>query len=542
VTLLSPSTAPTTAQRRACANYLANSSALAITQPQMARALLPPREPVEWVFGRDGMLTALDDQGDWWSGCSLPRAAGEVMLRQMGVNAPVSCFLAPPHAAHLRIALDKLTAEQAVIAVVPEENDLRLLLSCEDFSGDFAAHRLWIAAGADWAATLESMLTQEIGLAVPGQFVRLHTTDEALIQQLIRQATAVFSRLTHLRSTLIAQISQGGGSSAKLGTLCVMAPLRFQLWHNEGAVLRALSPAGSIALNTSDPALASPLKLGEMASACGCLLAPNFARADLPDAIPMTVPWLTWLTQDRVPSFLSAGPRDQLLVAAPSLGTSAVTAGWPAARVHLACWPAMQAPPAQGNQSLAVIADTVPVETPADLEAFSSHRVLWETLRTELADDPFSLEGEPGLYLNSRMRRFDVSADAFPHERFLTQLIVPAYQQSVVRALCKAAVPIRLFGHGWDQIPEFQDRAVGALQSIEELEAAVAKSAVLVDLWPWRSAHPITSANRPLIRRAGRNLANFIQQARNVLANGIGGQVPATTPLSAKLIANLLDQ
>jgi hypothetical protein len=537
VTLLDLPIAQTAAERDALANYMANRVELTTTQPAFAESLLPPREQVEWVYGRDGMLTALDEQGHWWSGCSLPRAAGAAMLKKMDLSAAVACFLAPPHAAHLRIALDKLSPGQAVIAVVPEDADARLMLSCDDFSKDFAAHRLWFAAGPTWAQDLELLLKHQTGLAVPGQFLRMHSTDEALIQKLISEATAVFSRITILRSNLIGQLA---GSVAQARKFCVMTPMRFDLWNDEGRVLAAMAPAGSIHIDTSDPASSSPLKLATMACECGTLLTPNFSRADLPGALPMDVPWVTWITTDRVPGFASAGPGDRLLIASPAVLAAAIGAGWPKDRVQLAGWPRWPLDTAKGKRMLSVLADTSCVDTPADLEDFSSHRVLWETIRNEIASDPFCLDAEPGQYLSSRMSRFDVSIDSFPLDRFVTQLIVPAYQQGVARALIKAGLPVELHGSGWEKIEEFRAFACGVVRSHEETAKVVASASILVDVWPWRASHPIGAVNRGTVRRDGNNLGVFVQRARNVLAGAATVSAPTLPVLSSRLLANLL--
>jgi hypothetical protein len=544
VTLLDPPIAVSSAERCASANFIANCCALARTQPNFARTVLPPRTQVEWVFGRDGTLSALDEDGNWWAGCSLPTAAGAAMLKKMDVNAAVSCFLAPPHAAHLRIALDKVSPEQAIIAVVPEEADVRLLLSCEDFSQDIAAHRLWLAGGPTWALELEEILREQIGLAVPAQFLRLHSTADAVIQKLIQEATAVFSQITVLRSRLIGQVGEiAAGRSTQSRKFCVMAPRRFRLWNDEGFALSNIAPADSVLLDTSDPALSSPLKLATTAVECGALLAPNFARADMPGALPANVAWFTWITNDRIPSFQGAGANDRLLIATPSVRAAAIAAGWPAERVHVAGWPHAALPPAKGRggkRILTVLADTLPVTTPANLEDFSSHRVLWETIQRELSQNPFSLEGDPGAYLLSRMHRFDIAADAFPHDRFLSQLIVPAYQQSIVRQLVKAGLPLRLHGEGWSEIEEFESCAVGPLHSHEEVAGALGEAAILVDLWPWRAGHPINGVNRLILRGGGCSVPVFIQRARNILAAAAAPASPATASLSTQLLADLL--
>lgn len=541
VTLFDPPIATTSAERRASANFIANRSALAITQPSLGQSLLPPREQVEWVFGRDGSLTARDESGNWWAGCSIPFDAGQAMLKRMDVHAPVACFLAPPHAGCIKIALERLSPEQAVIAVIPEEADLRMALACDDFSQELLAHRLWLVAGPAWSEVLDALLSEQIGLAVPAQFLRLHATEESLVQKLIGEATAVFSRITNLRSQQVRELNQGfiappPGSQK----LCVMSPSRFQLWNGEGRVLAAMAPTDSLLLDTSDPSTSSPLKLAITACECGALLAPNFARADLPDVIPGNVPWFTWVTNARVPAFERAGPYDHLLATAPSVQTTAIAAGWPADRVHVAAWPQLGITRAKETRELTVLADTMPVMTPDDLEGFSSHRVLWETIQGGLSKDPFSLNSDPASYLAAQMRRFDVSDDAFPHERFVTKLIVPAYQQGVVRGLLAGGLPLRLYGEGWGDISEFESFAAGAANSQADLEMALGSATILVDLWPWRAAHPIGSAIQPVLRREGRGMAAFIQHARKILSTHVPPTVQQNPSLSPTLLGDLL--
>ena len=90
----------------------------------------------------------------WWAGCSVPRAAARAMLKRLGTGGVVSCFLSPHYAAHVEVALGMLRPEQAVIAITPDERSLRVMLQCEDFSEQFAAHRL----GGEWFAADDELL------------------------------------------------------------------------------------------------------------------------------------------------------------------------------------------------------------------------------------------------------------------------------------------------------------------------------------------------------------------------------------------------
>ena len=157
------------AEARGRDNLAANLSAFARTDntfdPSSAERL---DGAGEFLHARDGSLTHRTPAG-WAAGCSLPRRAARQQLRTMDVGGPVACFLDPPHAADLRAALDRLTAAHAVVAVVLDAAALPVLLSCEDFSADVAAHRLWVVAGADWAARLRALFDRHPGLPTPSQ-------------------------------------------------------------------------------------------------------------------------------------------------------------------------------------------------------------------------------------------------------------------------------------------------------------------------------------------------------------------------------------
>src|SRR5688572_33263261 len=112
--------APTISQAdaEALANWRTNVSALRATQPALADRLDAVATHVTWTYGRDGWLTAQDPTGAWWAGCSVPDAAAKAMLRTMGTTGTVTCFLRPPTAAAVRVALEKLRGNQAVLAIV----------------------------------------------------------------------------------------------------------------------------------------------------------------------------------------------------------------------------------------------------------------------------------------------------------------------------------------------------------------------------------------------------------------------------------------
>jgi hypothetical protein len=62
----------------------------------------------------------------------------------------------------------ELLGKASLIAVVPELEDLILMLACEAFDAEIAAGRLWFAAGEDWAGELGRLLAENDGLPTPG--------------------------------------------------------------------------------------------------------------------------------------------------------------------------------------------------------------------------------------------------------------------------------------------------------------------------------------------------------------------------------------
>ena len=172
----------------------------------------------------------------------------------------------------------------------------------------------------------------------------------------------------------------------------------------------------------------------------------NLGRADLPVLLPADVPWLTWVTLPRVPRFTTAGPRNKLLLVDPNWRALAAEGGWPAGRVEIADWPDLQAvwagqestpgllnhasdraygrsrsdasdfarpesdkidPASDAGAFLGIIADWSPPEPPERLVDYSSHLLLWNSIRQVLEQDPLLLaapEPMPAIGWSSAVR------------------------------------------------------------------------------------------------------------------------------------------
>ncbi len=531
----------TAADRQAASNYLANHTALAGTQPRLAARLAGRTLAVSWVYGRDGSLTARNQGGQWYSGCSLPHRAVAAMLNRLEVRGTTACFLSPDHAAMLQVALDKLQPHQSIIAIIPDLDDLHFALHCGNFAGAIAAHRLWFAAGDDWPGELTQLLREHPGLAEPEQFIRAPTLDERTAAELIPRAQSVLASESQRRRSLIGDLRRR--PPATDGPIGIVAPSRFRLWNDAGQVLAESlmsQPGHWRRLDSDDPASASSLALAHLAAQSRAIVAANVTRADWPDAISRDTPVITWLTVCRIIPFARVGPRDGLLLADEAWIEPALRAGWPRNRLGVAHWPvtAHAASPA-GPAFLALIADTSPISADEARFELSSHRLLWDLIAQELSKDPLAPGDDVGRYLSARMQRLSICPDGFDRAQFIERLILPAFQQGVARIAIREGLPLKLYGEGWSAIEQLAERAAGAIRSRAELFSAAAAAAGLLHAWPVGGFHPILTLGRPVVRPAGRN-GGWLGECRRVLAGTVGAPGHPQRTLDGDLVESLL--
>lgn len=530
----------TAAGRASAANWAANLRALARTQPRLAEFILTIPAGVEWVFARDGELTAMEPGGRWWRGCSLPREAARYMLREADLSAAVICFLDPTYAAQLRVSLDRMRRPQAVVALVEDASALRVMLACDDFSPEIAAHRLWFAWGSAWTAELDRLFSENPGLPTPVQFVRPISGDTAIADAMVQPAQKIFADHGTQRAATVRS-TRGAWQPGKVRRICLVAPSRFRLWDDAGTALAdAFASVGDsdgvsvLRYDPDDPAYASPAALAAAAAECGAVVTPNTGRGDLPEVIPQSMPWVTWVTSPRIPSARNAGPRDALLVADAAMRDLAITAGWPAKRVAVAGWPApdpssteQRATDRTSAPFLAIITDTRTVQVPKSVTEYSSHRLLWEAIHEELLENPFALGASLEAFLAERQHRAQVGDDGLDRGLFFDALIVPAYQLGIARAILREKLPLRCFGTGWERIEAFAPHAGGAVASRENLTRVASEAAALIHVWPMPYAHPLDALGRPVVRAHGRRLDALLRDARTALA---GQSTPAPAP------------
>jgi hypothetical protein len=540
------------ARARGEANREANRVALKNRQPWLPALPLPGASEIEWIFARDGALTALLPGERWFGGCSLPRRAAEFMFRTLEIQGTVGCFLSPTHAAQLRVALNKLEPRQAIIAIVPDAANLEIILHCEDFLEDIARHRLWFVAGEGWKEQIKTLFEDIPGLPTPSQFIRPIVADAGAMDGLIAPAQAVFSEAGTSRIKRIRAIVEAQSRPAAADRLCLIAPSHFRLWEQSSETLagvlenwsRSGGKPGICRIDTDDPASASPLALARVASECDAVVAANIFRADAQGAVSPHVPWLTWVTAPRVRPPDGAAPHDRLLLADESWRKLAAEVGWTQEQVQIAAWPRQRIiTPHQtsARKFLAIVADTQLIEAPEQVNSYSSQLLLWELIESELKFDPFLVSGDMHEYLASRRDRLQIADAGFDATLFIDRLIAPAYQQGIARLLIGQNLPVRLSGRAWDTIADLAQHHEGRVESREHLNEILSSAAAVVHAWPFQHAHPVDAIGLPVIRAMGRGRDGLLRDAGRALDGRF--QAPAhqdANALSAKLIGDLL--
>jgi hypothetical protein len=528
----------TLAFTQATANLAANRAALAQTQPELQIGQLP--DNVEWVLARDRALTCRDSTGQWFTGCSIPRRAAVEMMRRLDVVGPVACFLAPSHATQIRVALDTLGPEQAIIAIMPEIETLAIMLACESFADDIQQHRLWFTTGENWAQNLKQLFADVPGLCTPTQFIRLPIVEDAVVEQLIPAAQRVFTdaKVERAERMRICRESYRPGSSR----ICLIGGSQFRLWDDAGATLADLFRESDVqSVDLDDPAQASALVLSRCAHNCGAVVTANVGRADVAGVLSDSLPVITWASDTRMPKPQGAAAIDRVITAHPML---AMRAGWKSNQIIHATWPtacSLADRPAKPRAAeLAIIVDTRVIEIPSDLSEYSSHRVLWELIATNLHRDPFVLTDDIEAFLTHRMRKLDIAPESVSPARFINDLIIPAYQQSLARLLLRNQLPLKLYGKNWDQIPELAAHAGGAVVSRDQLNEIAASHAALVNVWIDNGPHAIDALGARVLRRRGNIDTTFINDARQLLSGRAISAPVSVPPLTREMIVKLV--
>lgn len=189
---------------------------------------------------------------------------------------------------------------------------------------------------------------------------------------------------------------------------------------------------------------------------------------------------------------------------------------------------------------LALVADSVALDPPARVEEFSSHRLLWETIRRELQDDPLAVGTDPDAYLSRRLQKYAVRAEGLDRPLFCEGLIAPAYAQGLAGLLLRGGLPLLIFGTGWDVLPELAPHARGAVEDRAMLHSICTAASAVIAHRPYWQAHPIDAIGKPIVRPLTSDPNRFIRSAREALAGNMHRPV-ARPSLAAESILRLVN-
>ncbi|MGC4030300.1 MAG: hypothetical protein QM754_00935 [Tepidisphaeraceae bacterium] len=318
-----------------------------------------PFPDIETATALDGSSSA-KRAGVWLAGCSVPRRAAELMIRNESWSARSLCVISPTHGQQLRVILDRLGPTRALVAVVPSQETLGDMLASVDLLADLDAGRLHLA----WdEASLKAIFDRQPGLAVPQQMVRLPDTDADAAKAVITWTQAVLAPITVDHARRLAAAAQVQPTAG----MCVIAGRSFGLWDDAGeALARTLGDAA----DTDAPRLSSIAALAEHVAPFKTIIADR----PRPSWLGGNRAWIHWLTTPAVPAYNAAFAGDGLLLADAGHRPAAEATGWPAGRIAVAGWPTYRLPFTPG--ALPALAFDVPsLEVPKDCEDVTSrHR------------------------------------------------------------------------------------------------------------------------------------------------------------------------
>lgn len=511
------SPAPSSASAHADANLRAGLTLLRQTQPQLARLVESTPQNLNFIYARDGCLTARDPSGRWISGCSLPLRAAQELLESLHPARNTACFLHPTHAAQLVVALDRHHPTQALIIILSDPDLLRFILCCHDFSAALGAQRLWFVVGYDWPDQLTRLLHEHEGLSIATMFIRLPLLPEEQAQADIKQASAIFTEQTQQRNQRISAIAadwcrstDATDATSPNRPICLVAPGSFHLWDDGGWLLaEALAGADGSSVRIFDPDQPlnnSALTFATAACQSSAVLTAGTFRSDMADILPLALPWLTLATSPRIAPPVNGAEHDLLLVVDQTQVAQGQAAGWSPSRIKVVGWPrssihpSLATPPSSAPPRITLITDTSDTATPPVPLDLSSQQLLWDLINQEISKNPFVIGSDINRYLDQRRQQLDIASQGLDRVLFIDRLIVPAFTQAIVRLLLQQGIDLQIHGCGWDQIGVPEKNRAGPIRSRAEFLSVINQASILLHPWPVLGAHCIDAWQRPVVR------------------------------------------
>lgn len=506
--------AGTVALAEAARNYEANRIALEAACPAAAMALPDHLPEMEWLYARDGALTARHVDRQWFGDCSVPRRAAERLLAKFEINGTSAVMLAPSHAQQVRATLARATDRQAIVAVIPGEYDAGIIFACENFAAAIRSGRLLVVVGPDWNRQLDELLADRDGVAPATTMVRVPGINEAIVERMIKPCDTILSRHAQLHKQHLTLIHGKPRNEKKIERVAVVTG-GWRLWRDERTLLEgaACASAEPVMIDIARPDTSSALSIARRAENCDALVMANVARADLPLLVPPTVPWVTLLTAGRPAAPSDLNKRDRLVLVDESQRAGAVAAGWPAERIDVLDRVAAQ-PSTGGRPALAI--DLRPVVKPAAIAEMSSHGLVWDRILARLADVAHVETKPPLAMIAAVAETVGVSPGDLPNDMLWELAAVPTFAVALARRLRQMHVPFDLYGSGWEAVPDVVDCWRGPIADAAAFESIRASASAFFNVWPGSASHASRRAGLPLIETWGRSDVEIAKDVRAV--------------------------
>ena len=521
--------ANTDALAEASRHFEANRIALEATCPAAALSLPDELPELEWLYARDGALTARHIDRQWFGDCSVPRRAAERLLAKLEIAGTSAVMLAPSHAQQIRVALDRSTERQAIVAVLPGEYDAGVVLACDDFAAAIRAGRLLVVVGPDWERQLDELLAERVGVAPATTMIRVPGINDAIVDRLLRPCETILNKHGQLHRHHLSLVHGTPRATGRKVERVAVVTGHWHLWRDERSLLAAASRDSSIecaTIDTARPDASSALSIARRADGCDALLIANVGRADLPTLVAPGVTWITLLTRGLPPA---PSGRDRLVLVDDSQRPAARAAGWSDERVDRLSRVA-GAQRAGGRPALAF--DLRPVVKPTAIAEMSSHGVVWDRVVSRLGDIGHIETRSPHAMIAGLGEAIGIPAGDLPIDLLRERAAIPTFAVALARRLRRAGVAFDLFGSGWEAVPEVLDCWRGAIADDAAFDAMRANAGALFDVWPADAAHASRRCGLPLIEAWGRADE---QVARDARAIAVRAGATATLDLDAIL-------
>lgn len=497
----------TDATQAAADNFERNRAALERRWPRAAMCL-PDRLPeLEWLYARDGALSGRHVDRQWFGECSVPARSAERMFARLQIDSPTAILLGPTHAQQIRVVLEKLSRDQALLVVIPGEFTAGVIAACHDFTDALNAGQLWLAAGPDWEVELQAILDRNEGIAPASVMIRVPGLNSDVVDAVHKPCDLLLSKHAASQKQRVELVmAKPRLPRTPARRLCVMTGA-FGLWNDAASQLNDLiASAGDrldcVRIDTANAAQRSSLYAARAAEGSDAIVTANVGRSDRAGIVPHNVPWTSWATT-RVPAFEPNAPLDTLVIADEAMRPLASRAGWPADRVRVGAEPLQDLPAASGEARVSVIADLAPIVVPKPIEDMSSHRVIWDAVERDLIDDPLRVGTSAEAYLHRWCDRVGVPRASFPTSLVVDLLVTPIFIREVTRQLVTRGAPINVWGRGWETVEAVRPMCRGGIADRGQLRVALERTTAILDLWPNAVAHPARRTGRPVLSVAG---------------------------------------